>query len=96
MNIRPATSNDVSDILPMVGSIYALHQKWDKAKYNFKPNHQEHYCQWLTAQANNECSVFLFAEDKVESKKLVGFAIATVEREIPIYRLQEFAFIHDL
>ena len=27
---------------------------------------------------------------------LVGFLIATVEREIPIYRLHEFGFIHDL
>ncbi len=25
-----------------------------------------------------------------------GFLVATVEREIPIYRLQEYAFIHDI
>lgn len=94
MNIRPATSNDVPEILPMVASICALHQAWDEAKYNFKSNPQEHYQKWLIAQSSNERSVFLVAE--AESKKLVGFAIATVEREIPIYRLQEFAFIHDL
>jgi ribosomal protein S18 acetylase RimI-like enzyme len=27
---------------------------------------------------------------------LVGFLIGTVEREIPIYRLEEYGFIHDL
>ncbi|MCL1465993.1 GNAT family N-acetyltransferase [Argonema galeatum] len=27
---------------------------------------------------------------------LIAFLIATVEREIPIYRLKEFAFIHDI
>ncbi len=27
---------------------------------------------------------------------LVGFLIATTEREIPIYRIKEFGFIHDL
>ncbi len=97
MNIRPASSIDVPDILPMVASVCALHQEWDKAKYNFKPNPQEHYRKWLVAQTSNERSVFLVAEDEErESKKLVGFSIATVEREIPIYRLQEYAFIHDL
>jgi len=97
MNIRPAKFNDVPDILPMVASVCALHQEWDKAKYNFKPNPQEHYRKWLLAQTKNERSVFFVAEDGTQtSKKLVGFLIATVEREIPIYQLQEFAFIHDL
>ena len=31
-----------------------------------------------------------------ESEKLVGFIVATVEKEIPIYRLDEFGFVHDL
>ncbi len=39
---------------------------------------------------------FLVAEDEAQSNRSVGFLIATVEREIPIYRLKEFAFIHDL
>lgn len=96
MDIRPANYNDVPDILPMVASICALHQAWDEAKYNFKPNPQEHYRKWLIAQASNKRSVFLVAEDEAKNKKPVGFLIATVEREIPIYQLQEFAFIHDL
>ncbi len=97
MNIRPATAKDVPDILPMTASVCALHQEWDKAKYNFKPNPQEYYIKWLLAQVNNERSVLLVAEDEEkESKKLVGFSIATVEREVPIYILQEYAFIHDL
>jgi len=28
--------------------------------------------------------------------KLVGFLVATVEKEIPIYRLDSFGFIHDV
>lgn len=97
MNIRPAIFTDVPDILPMVASVCALHKTWDEAKYNFKPNPQDYYHKWLVAQTNNERSIFLVAEDKAQTgKKLVVFLIATVEREIPIYRLQEFAFVHDL
>ncbi len=31
-----------------------------------------------------------------DSEKLVGFIVATVEHEIPIYRLDEYGFVHDL
>src|SRR5581483_6932429 len=43
--------------------------------------------------AGDRRSVFLVAE---REGRLVAFLIATVEREIPIYRIEEFGFIHDL
>ena len=96
MHIRSATPADVPAVLPMVASICALHQEWDAAKYGFLPNPQQRYEKWLASQANNRQSVFLIAEDESKPKRLVGFLIATVEREIPIYSLKEFGFIHDL
>lgn len=96
MHIRSATPADVPAVLPMVASICALHQTWDEAKYGFLPNPQQRYEKWLVSQANNRQSVFLVAEDESKPNKLVGFLIATVEREIPIYSLKEFGFIHDL
>lgn len=96
MHIRSATPADVPAVLPMVASICALHQKWDTAKYGFLPNPEQRYKKWLASQANNRQSVFLVAEDESHAKRLVGFLIATVEREIPIYSLKEFGFIHDL
>lgn len=96
MYIRSATPADVPAVLPMVASICALHQEWDTAKYGFLPNPQQRYEKWLASQANNRQSVFLVAEDESKPKRLVGFLIATVEREIPIYSLKEFGFIHDL
>ncbi|MBD6616951.1 GNAT family N-acetyltransferase [Komarekiella sp. 'clone 1'] len=93
MLIRPATPADVPAVLPMVAKICALHKSWDSAKYGFLPHPEQHYEQWLRRLANNERSVFLVSEDQ---SQLVAFLVATVEREIPIYRLQEFAFIHDL
>lgn len=77
----------------MVAKICALHESWDAAKYGFLPNPEQRYERWLTKIATDDRAVFLVAEI---SPLLVGFLVATVEREIPIYRLKEYAFIHDL
>lgn len=106
MLIRPATPADVPAVLPMVAAVCALHESWDDAKYGFVPNVEQRYQKWLIAQTNSDAlrglplrarSIFLVAEDQAASREqLVAFLVATVEREIPIYRLQKFGFIHDL
>jgi ribosomal protein S18 acetylase RimI-like enzyme len=94
MDIRPATPSDVPLVLPMVAQICALHEQWDPAKYAFLPHPEQRYHNWLTARATDPRAVFLVAER--EPGQLAGFLIATIEHEIPIYRLKEFGFIHDL
>lgn len=100
MNVRPATPDDVPAVLPMVAATCALHEAWDAAKYGFLPNPEQGYQGWLKTQATNNRSIFLVAENEAvaegKSGRLVAFLIATVEREVPIYRLKEFGFIHDL
>lgn len=100
MIIRPATPVDVPAVLPMVAAICALHELWDSAKYGFLPNPELGYQRWLSKVATSDRSVFLVAESEAatptQPAQLVGFLVATIEREIPIYRLAEFAFIHDL
>ncbi|MBW4677493.1 MAG: GNAT family N-acetyltransferase [Desmonostoc geniculatum HA4340-LM1] len=93
MLIRPATTTDVPAVLPMVAKICALHESWDSAKYGFLTDPEQRYEKWLTRLANNDRSVFLVSENQGQ---LVGFLVATIEQEIPIYRLQEFAFVHDI
>lgn len=93
MEIRPAVVEDVSAVLPMVASICALHEKWDPAKYGFRARAEDTYRRWLTARATDPRSVFLVAE---RDGKPVAFLIGTVETEIPIYRLSEYGFIHDV
>jgi GNAT superfamily N-acetyltransferase len=93
MLIRPATPDDVPAVLPMVAKICALHETWDNAKYGFLPNPEQGYERWLKRLATQERSVFLVAEDE---GRLLGFVVATVEKEIPVYRLEEYAFVHDL
>ncbi len=99
MEIRPATPDDVPAVLPMVSKIAALHEAWDPAKYGFLPEPAERYRGWLAARAGDARSVFLVAERPAmggEPAKVVGFLIATIESEIPIYRLKQYGFIHDL
>lgn len=93
MNFRSATPADVPAVLPMVAAVCALHQAWDAAKYGFLPDPEQRYERWLKAQTTSDRSVFLVAET---SGQIVAFLVATVESEIPIYRLEEFGFIQDL
>jgi len=93
MDIRPARIEDIPGVLPMVAKICALHEKWDPAKYSFLENPAERYRRWLGVRAQDPRSVFLVAD---AGEKLGAFLIGTVEQEIPIYKLKEFGFIHDL
>ena len=93
MDIRPATAADVPAVLPMVERISALHEAWDPAKYGKLPNIAQRYEAWLTSQTTTPGSVFLVAE---REGKLVAFLIATTDREIPIYKIDRYGFIHDL
>src|SRR6476469_5051925 len=99
MTIRPATVADVPAVLPMVEKLAALHQRWDSARYDYKPNPSEMYRRWLTARASDPQAVFLVADhDRLlaDVPFVVGFLIGTVESNIPIYRTPRFGFIHDL
>lgn len=94
MLIRPATAADVPAVLPMVEQISELHERWDPVKYAKGGDIAEMYRSWLTERARDGRSVFLVAER--EPGMIVGFLVATVEREIPIYKVKEFGFIHDV
>jgi ribosomal protein S18 acetylase RimI-like enzyme len=94
MEIRDATAGDVAAVLPMVRQLCALHRGWDPAKYSFREGIEEMYRGWLTARATDPRSVFLVADRT--GRGPVGFLVGTVEREIPIYGLAEYGFVHDL
>jgi ribosomal protein S18 acetylase RimI-like enzyme len=99
MEIRPATPKDVPQVLPMVRKVCAFHQALDSAKYTFDGDPGEMYRDWLRRRATDRRSVFLVADAAAASDKkprLVAFLIGTVEQEIPIYRIKEYGFVHDL
>jgi ribosomal protein S18 acetylase RimI-like enzyme len=93
MEIRPATVDDVPGILPMVAAIAALHESWDPAKFGYRPHPEEMYRRWMAKRAVDPRSVLLVAQ---RENRLVAFLVGTVEAELPIYRLAEFGFIHDI
>jgi ribosomal protein S18 acetylase RimI-like enzyme len=93
IEIRPATVVDVPGVLPLVQRLADVHRAWDIAKYPYKPDVGEMYRNWMTARATDDRSVFFVA---AREGRIIGFVIGTVEREIPIYTLAEFGFIHDL
>jgi ribosomal protein S18 acetylase RimI-like enzyme len=94
MTIRPAMPEDVPAVLPMVAAVCAYHEAMEPAKYAFVDGVEQMYRGWLTERARDQQSVFLVAEPR--EGKLVGFLVGMVEREIPIYRIERFGFIHDL
>jgi ribosomal protein S18 acetylase RimI-like enzyme len=99
MEIRPATPEDVPQVLPMVRKIAAFHQAADPAKYSFRADPGETYRNWLRKRATDPRSVFLVADARQASDpepRLVAFLVGTVEPEVVIYQVAEFGFIHDV
>lgn len=99
MVIRPARAEDVPGVLPMVAKICAFHENLDPAKYGFLAQPERMYENWLVSRAKDRRSVFLVAEREASGSEpavLVGFLVADTEREIGIYRLKEYGFVHDL
>ena len=100
MNIRPATPADVpavaNDGRQARGRARAVGRG---AGTITMPDVGEMYRRWLTTRASDPKSVFLVAEHErlmADVPYLVGFIVGTVEKPIPIYRVEQFGFIHDL
>ncbi len=93
LTIRSATTDDLPFVLPMVAQTCAFHQRIAPAKYPFRPEPEKGYIRWLASQIPQPRSVFLLAE---LDQRIVGFLIATVDPEIPIYTVKEYGFIHDV
>ena len=93
MEIRAARVEDVEAVLPLVEKIAALHESWDEARFGARPGVSDMYAGWLRHHAEGDESVFLVAE---REGQIVAFLIATTEFNIPIYRVEQYGFIHDL
>ena len=79
----------------MVAAICAMHEQWDMPRYGTLADVVDRYARWLPQRAADPRSVFLVADDPAAGTPR-GFLIATVIDNIPIYRLREYGFIHDV
>lgn len=93
MTLRPATIDDVPQVLPLVKGICDLHKSWDRVRFDFRDNVVELYRSWLTERAQDERSAFFVAE---REGRLVAYCIGTIEPEIPIYWQRSCGWIHDI
>ncbi|MFN9969210.1 MAG: GNAT family N-acetyltransferase, partial [Phycisphaerae bacterium] len=93
MPVRTATIDDVPFVLPMVRAICDLHQRHDPERFRVVDDVIERYARWLPERATDSRSVFLVA---VENGKPVGYAVSTIEPEVPIFWVPECGWIHDI
>lgn len=93
--IRPATVADVPHVLPMVRAICDLHEARDPERFRVLPDVIARYASWLPERAQDPRSVFVVAQDS-SSAALLGFAVCTIEPEVPIFWVPECGWIHDL
>ncbi|MBY0111284.1 MAG: GNAT family N-acetyltransferase [Phycisphaerales bacterium] len=93
MPIRPATVDDVPFVLPMVRAICDLHQRHDPERFRVVDDVIDRYARWLPERAADPRSVFLVA---AEEGKPVGYAVSTIEPEVPIFWVPECGWIHDI
>ncbi len=94
ITIRPATADDVPNILPMVRSITQLHERHDPERFRVLPDVLDRYASWLPARAADPRSVLLVAQR--DDGTLAGFTVGTVEPEVPIFWVPECGWIHDI
>lgn len=99
--VRAATVRDVPAVLPMVRAICDLHQARDPQRFRVLPDVLDRYAAWLPERAADPRSVFVVAESLVSAGSsvaphLLGFAICTIEPEVPIFWVPECGWIHDL
>jgi GNAT superfamily N-acetyltransferase len=93
--IRPATVADVPHVLPMVRAICDLHQARDPERFRVLPDVLARYASWLPERALDPRSVFVVAQEP-GAPVLLGFAVCTIEPEVPIFWVPECGWIHDL
>lgn len=93
MEIRAARVDDVEQVLPLVAKIAALHESWDRARFAARGDVATMYRSWLRRRCEDEESVFLVAD---RDGVIVAFLVATIESNIPIYRLSRYGWLHDL
>lgn len=98
MNYRRGTAADVAAIVPMLTAHYALHAALDPARFTPRAGFESGYGRWLAERAGDARSVFVVAETEAGGERgvVVGFVVGTVEREIGVYVLREYGFVHDL
>jgi GNAT superfamily N-acetyltransferase len=93
MTIREAEYADTDTLAPMILQAAAHQQLLDPHRYGLVDDLKTNYRRWFGKLAEDPRMVVLVAEDGAE---ILGFLMASVEKDPPIYRVGEYAVIHDM
>jgi GNAT superfamily N-acetyltransferase len=93
MTIREAEYGDTEALAPMIVQACAHQQLLDPQRYGLVDDLKTHYRRWFGKLAEDPRMTVLVAE---EDRQILGFLVASVERDPPIYRVGEYAVIHDV
>lgn len=94
MEFRRAKPGDVEAIIPLVAKAVAFHESLDAERFGAKPDILNGYGRWLEQRVVDERSCVVIAAN--DAGRIVAMLIASVESAIPIYRVAEFGYVHEL
>jgi L-amino acid N-acyltransferase YncA len=93
MQIREATTADTEVVAPLILKVLAQHEVWDPARYGLAADVAKEYRRWFGKLAEDPRTTILIAEDL---GRVVGYLVATVHHDRPIYSTGDYVVIHDL
>ena len=67
-------------------------EQLDPALYALHPDAESRFRLWVAHMAEDPRSTLVVAE---EQDRLIGFVLATIERDLPIYAYEEFAIVRE-
>lgn len=94
MTFRRAESDDADAIMALVRRGVAFHEALDADRFGAKDNILAGYRRWLAQRIVDARSCVVVAAN--DAGLVVAMLIASVEGAIPIYRVSEFGYVHEL
>jgi GNAT superfamily N-acetyltransferase len=92
MTTRLGNAGDFQAIVPMLRQYRLWQEQLDATLYALHPDAESRFRRWVAHMAQDPRSTLVVAE---EQDRLIGFVLATIERDLPIYLYEEFAIVRE-
>ena len=102
LEIIPVSESDISVLVELFLLVERQHEQYWPLRWALRPDIQERYTRWITANRTNPQWLFIVAREKpvdsgqIHTGDVIGGLAAAINEEIPIYQYTHYAFIHDL
>jgi len=92
MITRLANPGDHQALFPMLRQLRLRQQQLDPALYQLHPDAERRFLRWVGEVGEDPRTTLMVAE---EQGQIIGFVYAVVEKDLPIYLLDEIAVIRE-